>query len=199
MGVGDLDLALQLVAAVNLGLEVDGLDGGGDDVAGRAHEAAGLLQRQAEVAQGGGQAGDHQVADGVALEVALGEAVLEGPGPDAVGVAQCDQAAAQVTGGGDAEGGAEAAARAAVVGDRDNGGDGAGVAAGGLEGGSQAVPAAQGDDFWSPHLSMSRWFTTKLYPIARMRAAISSAMTTERWCPPVQPAAIDRYDFPSST
>lgn len=47
--------------------------------------------------------------------------------------------------------------------------------------------------------STSRWLTETRCPCSRNQSARSSATTTERCRPPVQPIAIVRYDFPSST
>ena len=92
----------------------------------------------------------------MALELAGLEAVLERPAPQRVGVAQGDQAAAQVAGGRDPEGVPQPAARAAVVGHRDDGGDVPGVAAHGPQGGGQAVAAAEGDDARPPGIFPGR-------------------------------------------
>ena len=106
----------------------------------------------------------------MSLQLTRFEAVIKGPAPEAVGIAQRDQATAEVAGRGDAEGFAEAAARSAVVRDRDDGGDVAGVTARGAEGGSQAVPAAERDDTWRGRgqRSMSRWLTIGSNPWLRM-------------------------------
>ena len=136
-----------------LRLEHDRNRGGRQHAAHRPEQAARLVEGLVEVAQGAGQAGDDQVADGVALELAALEAVLEHAGPHRVGVGQRHEAAAQVAGGGDAERLAQAAARTAVVGHRHDGGDVARVAAHRLQRRGQAVPAAQGHDLWGPHRS----------------------------------------------
>src|SRR5207245_1138676 len=96
----------------HLGLEVADVDdpppGGGQRLPdGRQpppaalQEPARLLQRPAEVAQHLGETDDDQVAEGVAVEVAAPEAVLERLPPHRVGGGQRHQAAPQVAGGGD--------------------------------------------------------------------------------------------------
>ena len=46
---------------------------------------------------------------------------------------------------------------------------------------------------------MSRWVSSTRYPFCRMNSVKAWATATERWCPPVQPTAMTREDFPSST
>src|SRR5206468_1280975 len=116
--------------------------------------------------------------------------VLERPGPDGAWVAQRDEALAQVAGGRDTERLPQAAARPSVVGDAHDGGDGAGVLAGGQQAGGQPVPAADGDDCRVPQRPMSRWFTVGLKPYRSMTSAISLARTTLRCMPPVHPTAM---------
>src|SRR5439155_9394173 len=95
------------------------------------------------------QAGDHQVPEGVPLEVAGLEAVLEGSGPQRVAVGEGDEALAKVARGRNAEGAAQAAAGAAVVGHRHDGRDRARVVAGGSKGRRQALPTPDGAAAWA--------------------------------------------------
>ena len=69
----------------------------------RAEQAAGLVERPAEVAQRLGEPDDEQVAERVTFEVAGREAVLERDGPHRRVPGQRDEALAQVTRRGDAE------------------------------------------------------------------------------------------------
>ena len=122
----------------------------GTDVAGRTRPAAPTRAPATSRAEPKSpvtlaRPGDDQVAEGVALEVAGREAVLERPRPQRVLGGHGDQATPQVAGGGDAGDLAQPATRAAVVGDRHDRGDAAGVAPDRLEGRGQAVPAADGD------------------------------------------------------
>ena len=70
-----------------------------------------------------GERGDEEVAEAVALEVALVEAVLEEPGEQVLVFGEGDHAVADVAGGKHLEVFAEAAGGAAVVGDGDDGGE----------------------------------------------------------------------------
>src|SRR5205807_3495329 len=107
-----------------------------------------------------------------------------------------DQALAQVPGRERSQRPAQAAAGAPVVGHRHDGRDLARVAAGGSQGGGQPVAATQGDHpGLADQRSTSRWCTLGLKPRASISRATSSAITTERCWPPVQPTATVRYDL----
>jgi hypothetical protein len=97
--------------------EHDRRGGGGEHLPGHTQEAAGLGQGQLEVAGGGRQPGDHDVAEGVSLQLPGVEAMLEGLAPHGAGVGQGDEALAQVAGRCDPERRSQPAARPAVVGD----------------------------------------------------------------------------------
>src|SRR5207302_189095 len=146
-----------------------------------------------EVAGGVGEPGDDQVAEGVALELAALEAVLEGAGPQRLVGSERHKALAQVAGGGDTERRPEAPARSAVVGHRHDGGDVARVTAGRPQRGREAVPAPEGDDgrSFGHHLLMSRCWTVGSKPRAARSLASSPAITTERCWPPVHPTATE--------
>jgi hypothetical protein len=126
-----------------------------------AEKAGGLLDTLCKVPGRRSERRDEQVAEGVSLELAGAEAVLEGLGEERPVGKERTEAAAEITRGRDAELGTESAGRATVVGDRDDGGDLAGVSAGRPQrlGGTVATP--EGYDlrpFRSPaHRSMSRW------------------------------------------
>ena len=99
---------------------------------------------------------------------------------------------------------AQPARGAAVVGDRDDGGQVGGDAAQGGQGGRQPVAATEGDDrrlrrpahagYSRPR---SRWVTSASSPAARSRLTISSVIATLRCLPPVQPIATVMNRLPS--
>src|SRR5947209_20616108 len=99
--------------------------------------------------------------------------MIEGLAQQAVAVAERHQAAPEIAGGGDAEGLAEAPARSTVIGDRDHGGDGAGVAPHRLQRRRQTVAASESDDTWPAGTNgqrwMSRWCTIGSNPFSPMR------------------------------
>ncbi len=89
---------------------------GGEDLRGHLH-------RLGEVAGDAGERGDEEVAEAVALKVALREAVLEEPGQQELVLRECDHAVAHVSGRQDVQVFAQAAGGASVVGDGDHGGE----------------------------------------------------------------------------
>ena len=76
-----------------------------------------------EVSGDAGERGDEEVAEAVAFEVALREAVLEELGEQVLVLGERDHAVADVAGGKHVEVFAQAAGGAAVVGDGDDGGE----------------------------------------------------------------------------
>ena len=76
-----------------------------------------------EVAGDAGERGEEEVAEAVAFEVALGEAVLEEAAEQVLVLGEGDEAVADVAGGKHVEVFAEAAGGATVVGDGDDGGE----------------------------------------------------------------------------
>ena len=144
----------------------------------------------------------------MAVELADVETVLERPYYRRIVRQQRPDAAADITRCRDTEQLAQASARAAVVGDRDDRRYGARVALDRLQAGCLPVAATDRHHPWpmralessrprarrsrQAHLSMSRWWIEGSKPCSRTRAAISSASATERCWPPVQPMAIDR-------
>ncbi len=77
-----------------------------------------------EIARQIGEGGEEQVAEAVAFEAAaLGETVLEQLGKQRLVFRKRDHAVANVAGRQDIEIAAEASGTAAIIGDRDNGGD----------------------------------------------------------------------------
>ncbi len=97
---------------------VAGIDAaaGGEDLRGHLH---GLGEVSGDV----GERGDEEVAEAVAFEVALVEAVLEELGEEVLVLGEGDHAVADVAGGKHFEVFAETAGGAAVVGDGDDGGE----------------------------------------------------------------------------
>ena len=139
---------------------------------------------------------DEQVAERVPAERAVaGEAVLQHVAPGLAPLAlaaQRGQRHPQVAGGQHAELVAQPAGRAAVVGDRDDGGDLVGDVAQRGERRGQAVAATQrGDDRPGHSRPRSRCTTKVADPVgasaARRRAWV---IATERCLPPVQPIAM---------
>src|SRR5437763_4864676 len=184
--------------AGGVGLEHHGDGRGRQHGATGLHQAPGLGHGEEEVTGRGGQAGDDQVAEGVALQLPGVEAVLEGRRPDRGG-AQGDQALAEVSRRRDPEYLPQPTTPAAVVGHRDDGRDVSAVLAHGSQGRSQSVAAAEGHHpRSSAHRCTSRWCRVGSKPRAAILSASSSASTTERCWPPVQPLATARPDFPSS-
>src|SRR5204862_4652775 len=111
-----------------------------------------------------------------------------------------DETPTQITGRGDAERRTQASAGAAVVGNGDDGRDVARVAARRPQGRRQTVAAAESDDCRAVgQRETSRCCTVGSKPRLARSLASSSAMTTERWRPPVHPTATERYDLPSLT
>ncbi len=201
-GVHDGGLALD-VTGVGGRFQDDRLGGGGNHPAGGTEEAGRLVQADLDVSGRRHEPGDDQVAEGVAGEfVGVGiEALFEDLGQEGVVVGQGHQAFAQVPGGDDAHLAPEAPGRAPVVGHRDDAGDGTGVQTGGPEAGRQAVAATDGHHPRATagrHRSTSRWKTDGVAPRSSRRLASSTARTTDRCRPPVQPMAMVRYDFPSA-
>ena len=187
-------LAGDLAAVGAHGDEVDRL------ARGRQHrrvDAEGIGQRRdgrLDAAELGGEGGEHEVAGGVALEVALGEAVLQSAGETAPTVAgERGEAAADVARRRQPEVGPQPARAPAVVGDRHDRGE-----LGPAPAGRAKVHASP----WPPPMATTRGRALTASrrggsPSARIPdraavSAISSATTTDRWRPPVQPTAIDR-------
>lgn len=119
--------------ALDLGLEFQGHRRHGQHPAVRAEQLADQVERLDVVAELLPQRDDQQIADRVVVQLALAlEAVLDHLGPGLAPVvvaAQRGQRLAQIAGRQDAQLVAEAAAGAAVVGDRDHGGQVTGDAA----------------------------------------------------------------------
>ena len=157
------------------------------------------------------QRDDQQVADGVAVHLAVaGEPVLQHAGPGAaplVVAAQRGQRHPQVAGRQHAELAAQPARRAAVVGHGDDRGQVVDdVARSARQRRGQAVAAAERDHrldavgarVGAHSRPRSRWTTPASYAGARAAgAAISSAIATLRCLPPVQPTATVMNRLPS--
>ena len=110
-------------AVVHAGGQGDVGGGGGVDAAAGGENLRGQLHGLGEVAGDVGERGDEEVAEVVAFEVALREAVLEETGEEMLVFGERDHAVADVAGGEHVEVFAEAAGGAAVVGDGDDGGE----------------------------------------------------------------------------
>ena len=190
-------LAVDL-AAVALGLEDHRLDGGRQHPAPDPEQPAGLVEGGHRIAGAVDEAGQDQVPERVAGQLLLAEAVLEGGGQQRARLGQRHQALAQVPGRDDLEELAEPARRAAVVGHRHDGRH-LGRCSGGRPAGWRP---GRGPRRWPPPVGPltgrrpggRRWWACRGRP---RRRDSSSARTTERCRPPVQPMATVRYDFPS--
>ena len=122
-GGGDVGFAAHDGAVVHAGGERGVGGGGGVDAAAGGEDLRAGLDGLGEVAGDAGEGGEEEVAEAVAVEVALGEAVLEKAGEEVFVFGERDEAVAQVAGGKHVEVFAEAAGGAAVVGDGDDGGE----------------------------------------------------------------------------
>jgi hypothetical protein len=133
-------------AAVDVGLEHDRFGRRGQRTAAGADDPAGLVERAHRVADRLEQCREHEVAQRVAGELAVVEAVLEGSRPHARLVGQRDERLAEVAGREDAEVAAEPPRRAAVVGHGDDRGDVTRVLPDGPQRVRKTVAAADRDD-----------------------------------------------------
>src|SRR6185295_6686825 len=156
------------------------------------------------------EGGEEQVAEGVAGQGAVGEAVLEEPPHQRLVVGQGHEAVADVTGRQDAELAPQPAGRASVVRDGHDRGE---LHRGGLEpaeDGRETGASAERGDLAAAHAAASssaggrdgpRWTsrcsTVTSYPLSRYPSATASATRTLRWRPPVQPKPMTRCCFPS--
>src|SRR5690606_3502924 len=153
------------------------------------------------------QGDDEEVADGVPVQRPVrAEAALEDvpPGLAPLGVvAERRPRHPHAPGREHAELVAQTAGGAAVVGDRDDGGEVPAHVPQRPQGGGQAVAAAEGDGTGSPTGSSaelarveghsrptSRWTVRTRSPWERRPSAMASETATERCRPPVQPTAI---------
>ena len=215
---GDLDLAadgaqplgVAGVQAADLGGDVERREGHRQHPAARAEEPADPVQGRDVVAEQLPETHDQEVAGDVTAHLAgAGEAVLEDLGPGLaplVVTAQRRERHPQVAGWEHAELRAQPARGAAVVRDRDDGGDRRpeAVAARTARRAARARPRTP-----SPggrvarrrrarhSRPRSRWTVLTSYPLSRSSRPISSVMATLRCLPPVQPMAIDMNRLPS--
>ena len=97
--------------------------GGGIDAAASGKNLGAGLDGLGEVAGNAGESGEEEIAEAVAFQVALGEAVLEEAGEQVLILGESDEAVAQVARGKNVEVFAEPAGGAAVVGDGDDRGE----------------------------------------------------------------------------
>ena len=97
--------------------------GGGVDAAAGGEDVGGGLDGLGEVSGDVGEGGEEEIAEGVAFEVTLLEAVLEEAGEEVLVFGESDHAVADVAGGKHFEVFAEAAGGASVVGNGDYGGE----------------------------------------------------------------------------
>ena len=143
LGGGDRALAAHLPAALELRVQHDVVERGGQHAAAHLEHVRGLLHGALEVAGHLGERGHEQVAEAVALQAAVvGEAVLEELAHQRLVVGERDQAVAQVAGRRHAHVAAQQPGAAAVVGHRHDGGEVAGVRLEAAQQGGEAVAAA---------------------------------------------------------
>ena len=154
------------LAARSLSLQHDRVLGGRQHLADCSQNATRLLNPGHEVSGGARHGGDQQVAEGVARELAAGEAILESLGERGRLGQQRSDATPEITRGGNAEKLSQPAARAAVVGDRDHRRELGRVLPSCLECLGEPMTAPDRDHFRGDdgppfaQRSMSRWWTT---------------------------------------
>lgn len=164
---GDVGLAAHNGAVFHEGGEGDVGRGGRIDAAPGGEDLGGGLNGLGEVAGDVGERGEEEIAEGVAFEVALFEAVLEEAGEEVLVFGEGDHAVTDVAGRKHLEVFAEAAGGAAVVCDRDDRGevaDHAGVVGGrkvaigrvGKSGARGGVDGAAGDGCWDVMLEAAK-------------------------------------------
>ena len=132
---GDIGFAVDEGTVVHAGDERDIGIGGWEDAPAGGENLRRHLDGLGEISGDVGERGDEEVAEAVAAELALLEAVLEELGEEVLVFGEGDHAVAEVAGGEHVEVFAETAGGAAVVGDGDDGGevaDDAGDGRGGL-------------------------------------------------------------------
>ena len=120
---GDAGFAVDQGAIVHARGEGDVAVGGGVDAASGGENLGGHLHGLGEVSGDAGERGEEEVAEAVALQVALVEAVLEEAGEQELILGERDHAVADVAGREHVEFFAETAGGATVVGDGDDGGE----------------------------------------------------------------------------
>ena len=123
LGGGDAGFAVDDGAVVHAGGDGGVGGGAGVDAAAGGEDLGADLDGLGEVSGDAGEGGEEEVAEAVAFEVAVGEAVLEEAGEEVFVLGEGDEAVADVAGGKHVEVFAEAARGAAVVGDGDDGGE----------------------------------------------------------------------------
>ena len=166
----------------------------------RQHPAAGVEQTADQVQTADGvpeqipQRDDQQVTDSVPTEVTVaGEPVLEDVAPLVAPfgvIAQRRQCHPQISWWENVELVPQPSAGAAIVGDRHHRSDPVGDQPQCREGGSKAVPPAEGNDCRAGHSRpRSRWTRNVATCSALILDARASATATERCLPPVQPTA----------
>ena len=121
LGGGDAGFAVDGGAVVHAGGDGGVGGGAGVDAAAGGEDLGAGLDGLGEVAGDAGEGGEEEVAEAVAFEIAVGEAVLEEAGEEGFVLGEGDEAVADVAGGQHLEVFAEAAGGTAVVGDGDDG------------------------------------------------------------------------------
>ena len=145
---GDAGLAVDERARVHARGEGDVAVGGGIDAASGGEDLGGHLHGLGEVSGDAGERGEEEVAEAVALQAALMEAVLEEAGEQELVLGERDHTVAHVAGREHVEFFAETAGGATVVCDGDDGGEVADEA--GKVGGERirlGIGVAEGDGF----------------------------------------------------
>jgi len=152
LGGGDAGFSVDGRAVVHAGGDGGVGVGAGVDAAAGGEDLGADLDGLGEVTGDAGEGGEEEVAEAVAFEIAAGEAVLEEAGEESFVLREGDEAVANVTGGTHAEIFAETAGGAAVVGDRDDGGELADESGEVLEGGvgERGSAGGRGDKSFEP-------------------------------------------------
>ena len=161
-----------------------GVDRRRQDPARPPEQPTGFVERVGEAAEGLGQADEHEVAEGMAFQLAAAEPVLERGRPHAVVSGQRHQAAADVARRRHAEVASEPARRTTVVGDAHDRGDVPAYRPHRAQRGGEPVTATERDDALpaggrQPR-STSRWWTRGETPSGSRSRASSVAITTLR-------------------
>jgi hypothetical protein len=157
---GDAGFAVDQRAIVHARGEGDVAVGGGIDAASGGENLGGHLHGLGEVSGDVGERGEEEIAEAVALQAAVMEAVLEEAGEQELVLGERDHAVADVSGREHVEFFAETAGGAPVVGDGDDGGEIADEA--GKVGGGAVRRGDWGWDWVEIHVSESRRSTPAL-------------------------------------
>ena len=180
---GDAGFAVDEGAVVHARGEGDVGVGGGVDAAAGGEDLGGHLHGLGEVSGDVGEGGEEEIAEAVAFEVAVVEAVLEEAGEQELVLGERDHAVADVSGREHVEFFAETAGGATVVGDGDDGGkvaDEAGKAAAGVRDPAGDGGVARGEMASVVRRAAVGAATYSLRPRSRVERPVPPPMATTR-------------------